>query len=363
MRNLLILLATTLVLGGCSALDTADSQEKPGTMYLLDYPYAGVLDHSLAGENDSSPETANETANETETTKVTVNETVKEPVNKPAKVTANETAKVTANETVKEPLKEPVKVTVKEPVKKTVNKAKRVRIVAIEPPPLRLQEGWKLQHVPSDSIGAAHGLAEVAGILILAEAPAVPQPAAQASDSPHGSAKNLWIPTAVLADEVASQLQAARWTVERAAGLRSPPGMMMGEYDLRERDLKEFYFDNWLTPIRLWYKADQSSFDYGRETTQGEELSIEVALRSFEAWPETRLSDAHLRISVFIKVVDPGTSRTLGRATCGGILESSIGPDDQAFANDGKIFKEVFARRGQELVRECLTNLKLLPHA
>jgi hypothetical protein len=345
MRNLLILLATTLVLGGCSALDTADSQEKPGTMYLLDYPFVGGNASSPETENETTKETVNEAANKP------ASETVKEAGNKPANVTAN----VTANETVNK--------TVKEAVKETVNKAKRVRIVAIEPPPLRLQEGWKLQHVPPDSIGAAHGLAEVVGILILAEAPAVPQPAAQESDSPHGSAKNLWIPTAVLADEVASQLQVAGWTVERAAGLRSPPGMMVGEYDIRGRDLKVFYFDNWLSPIRLWYKADQSSFNYGRETTQGKELSIEVALRSFEAWPETRLSNAHLRISVFIKVVDPGTSRTLGRATCGGILESSIGPNDQAFANDGKIFKEVFARRGQELVRECLTDLKLLPHA
>jgi hypothetical protein len=349
MRNLLILLATTLVLGGCSALDTADSQEKLGKMYLLDYPFAKALEHSLAEGDASSLETENETTKET----------VKETVNK----LANETEKDAVNEPVNKPANETVKETVKEPVKKTVNKAKRVRIVAIEPPPLRLQEGWNLQHVPPDNIGAAHGLAEVGGILILAEAPAVPQPAAQASDSPHGSAKNLWIPTAVLADEVVSQLQVAGWTVERVAGLRSPPGIKIGEYDIRGKDLKEFYYDNWLSPIRLWYKADQSSFDYGRETTQGKELSIEVALRSFEAWPATRISDAHLRISVFIKVVDPGTSRTLGRATCGGILESSIGPDDQAFANDGKIFKEVFARRGQELVRECLTDLKLLPHA
>ena len=179
-------------------------------MYLLDYPVVDVLKYSLAGENDSSPETANETVKEA--VNKPVNETVKETVNEPTTETAEETVKETVNkpenQTVKEAVNKPAKITanepVKEAVKKTVNKAKRVRIVAIEPPPLRLQEGWKLQHVPPDSIGAAHGLAEVGGILILAEAPAVPQPAAQAPDSPHGSANNLWMPTSVLADEVAS---------------------------------------------------------------------------------------------------------------------------------------------------------------
>ncbi|HXZ95966.1 MAG TPA: hypothetical protein VEG37_02820 [Burkholderiales bacterium] len=388
MRNVLILLATTLVLVSCSAVETEESEDKPGKMYLLDFPIVGLTNYSSAEKNASSTETtnesvnepANETANETasETANETANETVSKPVEETVKENvskpANETANITVSETVSKPVDEPVKEAVNKPAnvaanetvkaaaKKTVKKAKRVRIVAIEPPPLRLQEGWTLQHVPSDSIGAANGLAEVGGIVILAEAPAVRQPAAQAPGSPHGSAKNLWIPSAALADEAASQLQVAGWTVERSAGLRSPPGMMIGEYDLRGKDVKEFYYDNWLSPILLWYKADQSSFDYGRETVQAGELSIEVALRSFEAWPETRFADAQLRISVFIKVVDPGTSRTLNRATCGGIFESSIGSDDQAFANDGKILKEVFARRGQQLVHECLSELKLLSH-
>ena len=57
-----------------------------------------------------------------------------------------------------------------------------------------------------------------------------------------------------------------------------------------------------------------------------------------------------------IKMIDP-TGRVVGRARAADPWHLPSLDTDEAFANDGKIFKEVFAARARTLVNSCLTEL------
>jgi hypothetical protein len=239
------------------------------------------------------------------------------------------------------------------PTEHQVRSIERVRIVALVPPPLDVASplvlhSMQLSQFPMVSTGPTSVLLVISGILMSAELNSTEAGAAQRSwqnlEGLEGilGRKDLWKPTDILAEELELQLSAGGWQTARSMVLQAIPGV---------DDLSYAYM--W-EPLRHWYNDDVSPFDYSTHLIFSNETVVEVGIIEYTVFPEGRLL-----LKLGVKVVDPITMKILGRTY---ELEYAPLDIDEAFQEDGKIFKEVVSQTGKELIKRCLVNLHLVPH-
>jgi hypothetical protein len=229
------------------------------------------------------------------------------------------------------------------PPQQVVSEIRYIRVVALESPPLEVPSQMKMfaPQIP--------GAFLISNILVLSQIPT----AASAAAGPMGQEselrskilnnQGLWEPTVVLSEEVENQLSAAGRPVVRSPKIQPIPG-------ITERDYT-YFGENWLAPIRQWYNAEKSIYNYVAHQVSGNESIIEVALINYSVG-----IDDHLLLQVMVKLVDPLTGKTIGKA------RASANPHlaaKTAFRDNGKIFKQVFRETGSDLVHQCLKKLGL----
>jgi len=109
---------------------------------------------------------------------------------------------------------------------------------------------------------------------------------------------------------------------------------------------------NWLGPIRAWYRQKESTVPY-QAGVEKVDAVVEVGLCNYEI-----TSDNKLLLQVMMKVVDPASRVARGRARAS--AHPALGAPDQAFADGGGQFKEIFNRTGKELLAKCFKEMGLI---
>jgi hypothetical protein len=193
----------------------------------------------------------------------------------------------------------------------------------------------------------------ISNILVLVQIPS----AASAAAGPMGKESELrskilnnqgiWEPTVVLSEEVKKQLSATGRSVVCSPKIQPLPGITDKNYT--------YFGENWLAPIREWYNTDMSSYDYVAHQATINEMIVEVAVLNYSMGIE-----GHLLLQVMVKLIDPRTGKTLGRARASANPQLSA---TRAFEDNGKLFKQVFRETGSDLVHQCLKKLGLVPDA
>lgn len=234
-------------------------------------------------------------------------------------------------------------------------------IVPIEPPPLTFGPGVDVGAALASHVGAgmSYSLSEataqagqalwvLSGIVMLVDTPRRSRVAAQQAESAEAtlSARDVWVPTVVLAQEARAQLSESGLTAVRVSEqLRPLPGV-----ENRERTVT---MHNWYKPVKDWYGLDTSPFQYGEPEVQPGELVLEVGLGNYEVQADAILIIAHA------KLVDPATGATLARVRS--LKWPTVGKTEPLFRDDASAFKTTFASVARPAVRECLERLKLVP--
>jgi hypothetical protein len=157
------------------------------------------------------------------------------------------------------------------------------------------------------------------------------------------SGQGLWIPSDVLAEAIERQLASAGRAVERSRRIQPMPGISDRSYTILG--------ENWMAPMRAWYNAERSEYDYVAHQVSRNETILEVAM-FYSVYIEDRLF-----IQVSLRLVDPVTSKTLGRSRAYADPKMQL---DAAFADGGTVFKQLFLDTGSALVRQCLGQLGLV---
>jgi hypothetical protein len=236
------------------------------------------------------------------------------------------------------------------PPKEQVARIKRAQIVAMEAHPLALPA--EFSGLPAELPGLLAGspvlpITIIAGILV--EMPAASKRGGEKSKSLQAAleAKQTWVPTVVLASEVQEQLAAGGVNATLSPGVKPIPGVEDRSYTV--------FMENRMAPTRAWYNNTEPVSDYAALSSGQPTYVLEVAILNYE------ITGGKLLLQVNIKVIDPSNGHVIGRARAANPWRMpTVDPLDQAFADDGKIFKEVFANEGRKLVRECLTELGLI---
>jgi hypothetical protein len=137
-----------------------------------------------------------------------------------------------------------------------------------------------------------------------------------------------WMLTPSLAKDAAQLVQAAG---------RQQVSVIDGYAELPVSDRSvNVYMENWLGPIRRWYKSDTSELDYARHIALQPDAVLEVAIANYE------YSSGHrLWLSVMVKLVDPATQKVIGRAV---EMERPKGkPLAEMLQNEGQPLKDLIA--------------------
>lgn len=232
---------------------------------------------------------------------------------------------------------------------KAVSQIEKVLVVALEPTPLEapalLNSKSTVAMFPEMAYGSAGG-AVLFGILLASEAPE----ATSAKEGASRTAEQLlsesdpWLPTIVLAGLARDHL--LEGGIGRAAvdpDVRPIPG-------LEDRSIS-FLMLNWGRPIGKWYGSDLTELDYS-SIPDDVDAVLEVALANY-TYPH---SEGYL--TVYLRLVDPETKAVLARTTK--YTDYKVGRPQEAFADNGLIFKERFASSGGELIRKCLASIGLI---
>lgn len=237
------------------------------------------------------------------------------------------------------------------PPQHVVREIKRVRLVALEPPPLEVPSQMHVFDLfPPQLPHVFFAISMVADIVVLYQVPAATKewagPLGQESELRSKVLNNqgLWEPTLELCKEVEKQLSSERRSVVISPKIQPIPGITDRSYT--------YFGENWMAPIREWYNAEQSNYDYVTHQASGNEMILEVALINYSMGIED-----HLMLQVMLKLVDPLTGKTLGRARAWANPQLSA---NSAFEDNGKLFKQVFSEKGSDLVHQCLKTLGLL---
>ena len=246
---------------------------------------------------------------------------------------------------------------VKAPADK-VNAMRHIAVVPMESPPLVFALGVSSAQFYSQSVafstysdpayqtGGQVGML-IFGIFMLAELPEAAKHSEKVSASLDEmlSSKEVWIPTVILAEEVAEQIGPRR-EVTVVTEIQMIPGIENRGYT--------WSGENYAGPTREWYVQDISPFDYSELNKQGVDGVLEVGLHNYVL---SSVDVFHLQM--LIKLVDPKTGKVLGRASA---IDTTWGikKHKELFDNDGIRFKELVASVGQELVAENLKEIGLL---
>ena len=232
------------------------------------------------------------------------------------------------------------------PPKEQVARIKRAQIVAMEAHPLGLPAEFSAGALAAAPVPGA-GIVSIVGILV--EMPAASKRGGEQSQSLQAAleAKKTWVPTVILANEVQAQLAAGGIIATLSPGVKPIPGVEDRSYTV--------FMENWMAPIRAWYNNTEPVSDYSALSSDQPTYVLEVGILNYE------IVGGKLLLQVNIKLIDPSNGGVIGRARAADPPHMpTVDPLDQAFADDGKIFKEVFASEGRKLVKECLAELGLI---
>ena len=262
---------------------------------------------------------------------------------------------------------------------------KKVAVVAMEPPPVTLPRNvplWKLDPASVRTLTELQGLAQIphtgaqtglramvlaTGIFALGQTAAEEQ-AAQANYERMAktsvpmetaltlSADQTWLPTVVVAKEVARRLEGEpNLIVTLKKGIASLP--FSGVVDRRQ------YLNR---AIWAWYNSDHSSFTYSNMVSDGVDAVLEVGLINQIAAGYstkgyyTKIGGPHVfSLLIFLRLVDAKSGEVIGRAR---EHAAPYGPDptSKLFANEGRPFKKLFADLTNQLVPPTLIDVGLL---
>ncbi len=231
------------------------------------------------------------------------------------------------------------------PPKEAVKKVRAVHIVAMEAPPLGVPPEFR-HLVPL----YASPLLIYNTIAVLIELPAAQRRGAEVSRSLQASleTRGNWIPTLALADVARAQLEARGIAASVAPGVRPIPAVQNRDYTL--------FMENWMAPIRAWYNDTKPVSGYAGIPSGQPLYVLEVGVANYE------IVEDKLLMTVMMKMIDPSDGHVLGRARA--LMNTAkmpvVGPLDQAFGDNAKRFKAVVTAEGYTLVKECLTQLRLV---
>jgi hypothetical protein len=239
-----------------------------------------------------------------------------------------------------------------------LQKIQRIAVVPMEPPPLEIPP-WlsstsllgtsaSLVLIPESSVHAAGAVGVMlSGIFMLIELPEATKHSAKLAESIDSmlSSEEAWIPTVILAQEVADQLTSkGKYKVTLLPELIKFP-----EIQNRERT---WHLENWYAPIRNWYSKESSFFDYKSLENQGIDSVLEIGLLNY------CIARDGIVVQVMIKLISPSSGKVLGRARGVDYKNEKL---DELFANNAQKFKTSFSILGEKLINEDLKYLGLLP--
>lgn len=225
-------------------------------------------------------------------------------------------------------------------------------IVPMESPPLTVPPKFRsvIPGFGGGSLQEVQGFAIFNTIAILLEMPEVAKRGGEASQAIQAKldSKDLWIPTVVLANEVQAQLAAEGITTSISSEVSPIPGVKNRGYTFSMR--------NWLAPIQAWYDSREPVADYRDLGYEGlRRYIIEVGIANYE------ITGDELFVTVMMKIINPTDRQVIGRAKALNIWNMpKITPFDQAFDNEGRLFKEAFSATTRNLVNKCLKELGIL---
>ncbi|HEY5292423.1 MAG TPA: hypothetical protein VIJ43_08940 [Burkholderiales bacterium] len=230
-----------------------------------------------------------------------------------------------------------------------MRKIKAVHIVAMEAPPLGVPPEFRYL-VPSYVMHIASPFLVYNTIAVLIQMPAAERRAGEVSKSIQAAqeTEGAWAPARALADEARAQLDARGVAATVAPEVRPIPGVEDRRYTLS--------MENWLAPIRAWYKDAKPAAGYAGFRSGRPLYILELAVANYE------IVENKLLMSVMMKMIDPFDGRVMGRAYAyvDPARMPKVGPLDQAFGGDAKPFKEIVTAEGRILVEECLAQLRFL---
>jgi len=163
-----------------------------------------------------------------------------------------------------------------------------------------------------------------------------------ASLEPIASLSENWIPTFILAQQAASQLNGERIKAILSKHYYHLP-IASGE---RNANLS-----NWRNAIEQWYEQNVSSVDYRQHGLEHVDAVLEVGIQTYSIF------NAQTSLQVLVKLVDPNTRQVIGRinATTFSVEDSP----ESLLNNEAERFKWLVAGMGAQLVTEGLSGLGL----
>jgi len=223
---------------------------------------------------------------------------------------------------------------------------RHVVIVPVEPPPLVLSPpGMANEVAKAASVAPASGT-EISPntVAMIFETPGAARAAGNVAAEVGDvlAVQGNWIPTRILADVAASELQ------ERGAkelrirdGVEPIPGVT-------DRSVS-FSMHNWYGPLDHYYRSDKTPFAYAAPDVNAGDLVLEVSLANFE------YAGGSFILAVRTKLVDPSTGAVLAKAVS--VSFKDIGKPADLFSQGGQGFKTAFSNIGGELVKKDLKKL------
>jgi len=163
-----------------------------------------------------------------------------------------------------------------------------------------------------------------------------------ASLEPAASLSENWIPTFILAQEAASQLNGERIKAILSKHYYRLP-IASGD---RNANL-----GNWRNAVEQWYEQNVSSVDYRQHGLEHIDAVLEVGIQTYSIF------NAQTSLQVLVKLVDPNTRQVIGRinATTFSVEDSP----ESLLNNEAERFKWLVAGMGAQLVTEGLSGLGL----
>ncbi|WP_458504313.1 hypothetical protein [Methylobacter sp.] len=159
---------------------------------------------------------------------------------------------------------------------------------------------------------------------------------------PTASLSENWIPTFILAQEAASQLNGERIKAMLSKHYYHLP-IATGD---RNANL-----GNWRNAVEQWYEQNVSSVDYRQHGLEHVDAVLEVGIQTYSIF------NAQTSLQVLVKLVDPDTRQVIGRISAKTLsVEDS---PESLLNNEAERFKWLVAEMGAQLVTEGLSGLGL----
>lgn len=237
------------------------------------------------------------------------------------------------------------------PPQETLAADRWFHVVPMESRPLGVPPGMATIPGSSGSMGATRALGVLNSIAILAQLPEASRRSDEVARSLQAQLDQPapWIPTVILAEEVRNYLGEHGMRAVVAPQVRAMPGVT----DRAATATME----NWLGPTRAWYNDANPTNEYAALSADPSLYVVEIGMTNYELF-----GSSALLVQVVTKVIHPASGRVIGRSRAYDASNMpKLGSMEQAFAQDGAVFKQAFHQTGRDLTRRCLDELRLVP--